>query len=173
MKTILLLLVLLSFVLSIAGEPEDGLTCKIRFIDDPPYKSSFMPWVEDHFRVSFRVINLTDCKVAVRKAAPCDDCNPVLVIRDCSTGKEPFIENRTDVIYILTDSSFLDLPPQGVYEDTIDFAKYIEYDLCQDTCYRVWIEWRAWYNDYQFEDTSKTVSIWPYKIVSDTLTFVR
>ena len=155
------------------GNADEGMRLQIQFLEEPAYHSCWLPWEEDRFLMALELTNCAVSTYAIRTFAPCNDCNPRLFVRSESTGREPERTRELDILYAVNDSSFVDLEPLEVYTDTIDWAEFIRYDLKRGVSYQVWIELKPWGADYQFEDTTRTTSIWPFKVVSDTLEFTH
>jgi hypothetical protein len=139
-------------------------------LDEPPYYHCWLPWVDDQFRFELEIKNLSDSVYAIWRATPCDDCNPRFFLESITEGKEATRLRGRDALYPLTDAFTLDLPPSESYRDTVDVAKWTQFDLVDGVRYRFWIEFRSW-PKYTFKDTTRTTPIWESTLVSDTLEF--
>jgi len=173
MKPAILIILSAAAILIAAGDPavDSDMQFRIAFVDNPPYISSWWPWSDDHFRVRAEIRNVSEQVYAIEEYGPCYDCNPKFFVRSAATGEEPPRGRELDVLYVLTDSRFIDLAPGESYVDTIDIAEFVEFELERGETYRVWFEYRTWPN-YQFHDTLRKTPIWREPLVSDTLAFV-
>lgn len=161
---------LVGSVLAADCRSADSLRLSIRFMDDPPYRHSWLPWVDDHLRFELSIRNVSQDTVAVAKTMPCYDCNPKFFVRDAIDGDEPPRLREFDVTYPLTDFCYVDLAPQESFIDTIDVAEWITYDFSKGHRYRFWIENRP-FEGYRFKDTLRKTPIWEKSLFSDTLEF--
>jgi len=142
----------------------------IDFVDSIPFQHSWLPWEDDHFRISYKLENISDDTLTLLPALPCNDCNPKLNILDASTGEWPAIDWQMDVFYLVDEDSFIDLPPGGVHRGAIDWCEYLGFDLEKGEEYLVWLEYcgeKTW----TFGDSTRTTRIWNGLAVSDTLRF--
>ena len=108
--------------------------------------------------------------MAVEHLTACNDCNNKMFIEEVETRQRPERTWELDVLYLLDDCLFYDLKEDACHVDTIDFAKYIEWDLSDGSTYSVWLEFSGEPN-YKFNDSTRTTNIWRGKLVSDTLEF--
>ena len=166
---IILSLFLVHFSIAL-GQETGSLKLKFAFLDEPPYECHWWPWSDTHFRIEVSICNVGNSALAVEHFTACNDCNPKIFLEEVETRQRPERTWELDVLYLLDDCLFYDLKEDACHVDTIDFAKYIEWDLADDSKYRVWLEFEG-HPFYEFEDSTRTTDIWRGKLVSDTLEF--
>ena len=145
------------------------LELRVEFLDSPPYKHSWLPWVNDHFRIETAPENKSDSTVVVERATPCNDCSPKFHLETVESGVEPRRLREADVLYIVSDRFFVNLQSGEISTDTIDICESTEYDLDKDMDYQLWLRYGVW-PGLEFIDGSRTKPIRTRTLISDTLT---
>lgn len=167
--SIFLSLFLVHFSIALAQDTRT-LRLNIAFLDEPPYEWHWWPWSDTYFRLEVSICNLGDSILAIPHFTPCYDCEPKNFLEAVETGQEPERTMELDVLYMLDDRLFYDLNEGNCHVDTIDFARYIEWDLSDRSTYRLWLVFNGEPN-YEFADSTRTTEVWRRKLISDTLEF--
>ncbi len=163
-------LLLIGWLLAGTCSGADSVSLTIRFIDDPPYQHSWLPWVDDHLRFELTIKNLADSTIAFEKTTPCYDCNPRFFFEDAVDGSKPLRSHEFDALFRVSDTSYIDLAIGVAFIDTVDVAEWVSYDFLKGRVYQFWIEYLPFVG-YSFKDTLRTAPIREKPLFSDTLEF--
>ena len=146
----------------------------IQFLDSPPYKRGFLFFSENQFRIQIKITNLTDSVYLFEKLtfSGANDGNPRFYIKSLQNGRIIYPYYGIFCDYLWGDSFFIELKPNQTYLDTLDLERYGDFKFKRNETYEIWFEYEARYQDYKFDDKTKSNDmIFKKKLVSNKLRF--